>query len=57
MIFKNLILSNLINKKKGDTVKINRKIDENWYEGQSMFGISGIFPCAYVELVKNPLGI
>lgn len=38
-------------------MKIFRKIDDNWYEGQNMFGSTGIFPCAYVELVKNPLGI
>lgn len=41
---------------KGDTVKINRKVNDDWYEGQSMFGTNGIFPVAYVELVKNPLG-
>nr|XP_025961021.1 sorbin and SH3 domain-containing protein 2 isoform X1 [Dromaius novaehollandiae] len=35
--------------KKGDTVYILRKIDQNWYEGEH-HGRVGIFPISYVEL-------
>nr|5VEI_A Chain A, Sorbin and SH3 domain-containing protein 2 [Homo sapiens] len=34
--------------KKGDTVYILRKIDQNWYEGEH-HGRVGIFPISYVE--------
>jgi len=35
--------------KKGDTVYILRKIDQNWYEGEH-HGRVGIFPISYVEV-------
>lgn len=39
--------------KKGDTVYILRKIDQNWYEGEH-HGRVGIFPISYVEKLPPP---
>ncbi|XP_074722456.1 sorbin and SH3 domain-containing protein 2 isoform X2 [Strix uralensis] len=39
--------------KKGDTVYILRKIDQNWYEGEH-HGRVGIFPISYVEKLFLP---
>nr|CAL37912.1 hypothetical protein [synthetic construct] len=39
--------------KKGDTVYILRKIDQNWYEGEHR-GRVGIFPISYVEKPTPP---
>nr|XP_047934334.1 sorbin and SH3 domain-containing protein 2 isoform X9 [Anser cygnoides] len=39
--------------KKGDTVYILRKIDQNWYEGDH-HGRVGIFPISYVEKLSPP---
>ncbi|XP_071068678.1 sorbin and SH3 domain-containing protein 2 isoform X16 [Dasypus novemcinctus] len=39
--------------KKGDTVYILRKIDQNWYEGEH-HGRVGIFPISYVEKLAPP---
>ncbi|KAM6150067.1 sorbin and SH3 domain-containing protein 2 isoform 13-T13 [Erethizon dorsatum] len=39
--------------KKGDTVYILRKIDQNWYEGER-HGRVGIFPISYVEKLTPP---
>ncbi|XP_045249062.1 sorbin and SH3 domain-containing protein 2 isoform X7 [Macaca fascicularis] len=39
--------------KKGDTVYILRKIDQNWYEGEH-HGRVGIFPISYVERLTPP---
>ncbi|XP_062932530.1 sorbin and SH3 domain-containing protein 2 isoform X12 [Cynocephalus volans] len=39
--------------KKGDTVYILRKIDQNWYEGEH-YGRVGIFPISYVEKLIPP---
>ncbi|KAM7111069.1 sorbin and SH3 domain-containing protein 2 isoform 10-T10 [Molossus nigricans] len=39
--------------KKGDTVYILRKIDQNWYEGE-LQGRVGIFPISYVEKLTPP---
>nr|CAL37767.1 hypothetical protein [synthetic construct] len=39
--------------KKGDTVYILRKIDQNWYEGEHR-GRVGIFPISYVEKLTPP---
>ncbi|KAM5279278.1 sorbin and SH3 domain-containing protein 2 isoform 8-T9 [Hipposideros larvatus] len=39
--------------KKGDTVYILRKIDQNWYEGEHR-GRVGIFPISYVEKLMPP---
>ncbi|XP_004853099.1 sorbin and SH3 domain-containing protein 2 isoform X26 [Heterocephalus glaber] len=39
--------------KKGDTVYILRKIDQNWYEGEH-YGRVGIFPISYVEKLTPP---
>ncbi|KAG8512570.1 Sorbin and SH3 domain-containing protein 2 [Galemys pyrenaicus] len=39
--------------KKGDTVYILRKIDQNWYEGEH-HGRVGIFPISYVEKLLPP---
>ncbi|XP_025936565.1 sorbin and SH3 domain-containing protein 2 isoform X1 [Apteryx rowi] len=39
--------------KKGDTVYILRKIDQNWYEGEHR-GRVGIFPISYVEKLSPP---
>lgn len=38
--------------KKGDTVYILRKIDQNWYEGEH-HGRVGIFPISYVEVCSS----
>ena len=35
--------------KEGDLIQLDRKIDENWYEG-SVHGQSGFFPVNYVEV-------
>ncbi|XP_015794643.1 uncharacterized protein LOC107371164 isoform X2 [Tetranychus urticae] len=43
--------------KKGDVLKLIRKVDENWYEGINEKGLMGIFPCSYVETLKTPLYI
>lgn len=39
--------------KKGDTVYILRKIDQNWYEGEHHRRV-GIFPISYVEKLTPP---
>ncbi|KAL8207351.1 UNVERIFIED_CONTAM: hypothetical protein K2H54_054954, partial [Gekko kuhli] len=39
--------------KKGDTVYILRKVDQNWYEGEH-YGRVGIFPISYVEKFTPP---
>ncbi|XP_070613640.1 sorbin and SH3 domain-containing protein 2 isoform X10 [Erythrolamprus reginae] len=39
--------------KKGDTVYILRKVDQNWYEGEH-YGRVGIFPISYVEKFIPP---
>nr|XP_060634598.1 sorbin and SH3 domain-containing protein 2 isoform X10 [Anolis sagrei ordinatus] len=39
--------------KKGDTVYILRKVDQNWYEGEH-YGRVGIFPISYVEKLSPP---
>ncbi|XP_004428821.1 PREDICTED: sorbin and SH3 domain-containing protein 2 isoform X15 [Ceratotherium simum simum] len=39
--------------KKGDTVYILRKVDQNWYEGEH-HGRVGIFPISYVEKLTPP---
>ncbi|XP_049628290.1 sorbin and SH3 domain-containing protein 2 isoform X7 [Suncus etruscus] len=39
--------------KKGDTVYVLRKIDQNWYEGEH-HGRVGIFPISYVEKLLPP---
>uniref|UniRef100_A0A8D2Q837 Sorbin and SH3 domain containing 2 n=1 Tax=Varanus komodoensis TaxID=61221 RepID=A0A8D2Q837_VARKO len=39
--------------KKGDTVYILRKVDQNWYEGEH-YGRVGIFPISYVEKLTPP---
>ncbi|XP_007466602.1 PREDICTED: sorbin and SH3 domain-containing protein 2 isoform X3 [Lipotes vexillifer] len=39
--------------KKGDTVYILRRIDQNWYEGEH-HGRVGIFPISYVEKLTPP---
>ncbi|XP_042323622.1 sorbin and SH3 domain-containing protein 2 isoform X7 [Sceloporus undulatus] len=39
--------------KKGDTVYILRKVDQNWYEGEH-YGRVGIFPISYVEKLAPP---
>ncbi|XP_063191410.1 sorbin and SH3 domain-containing protein 2 isoform X10 [Chroicocephalus ridibundus] len=39
--------------KKGDTIYILRKIDQNWYEGEH-HGRVGIFPISYVEKLSPP---
>ncbi|XP_065593014.1 sorbin and SH3 domain-containing protein 2 isoform X2 [Cyrtonyx montezumae] len=39
--------------KKGDTVYILRKIDQNWFEGEH-HGRVGIFPISYVEKLSPP---
>jgi len=38
---------------KGETVKITRKIDSNWFEGR-IGNRKGIFPVSYVEVSKDP---
>uniref|UniRef100_A0A8D0EK33 Sorbin and SH3 domain containing 2 n=1 Tax=Strix occidentalis caurina TaxID=311401 RepID=A0A8D0EK33_STROC len=43
----------LLSFKKGDTVYILRKIDQNWYEGEH-HGRVGIFPISYVEKLFLP---
>uniref|UniRef100_A0A8D0S123 Sorbin and SH3 domain containing 2 n=1 Tax=Sus scrofa TaxID=9823 RepID=A0A8D0S123_PIG len=49
----NVISSRELSFKKGDTVYILRKIDQNWYEGEH-HGRVGIFPISYVEKLTPP---
>uniref|UniRef100_A0A8D0YBZ9 Sorbin and SH3 domain containing 2 n=1 Tax=Sus scrofa TaxID=9823 RepID=A0A8D0YBZ9_PIG len=49
----NIISSRELSFKKGDTVYILRKIDQNWYEGEH-HGRVGIFPISYVEKLTPP---
>lgn len=41
--------------KKGDTLRLIRKVDDNWYEGVNARNQIGIFPCSYVETIKQPI--
>jgi len=41
--------------KKGDHLRLVRKVDDNWYEGINVRGQMGIFPCSYVETIKQPI--
>jgi hypothetical protein len=41
--------------KKGDHLRLIRKVDDNWYEGINVRGQMGIFPCSYVETIKQPI--
>jgi hypothetical protein len=40
--------------KKGDTVFLIRRVDENWYEGRLSSGRQGIFPVSYVDVGREP---
>ncbi|KAI4529684.1 hypothetical protein MG293_020362 [Ovis ammon polii] len=51
--FKCISSSRELSFKKGDTVYILRKIDQNWYEGEH-HGRVGIFPISYVEKLTPP---
>ena len=35
--------------KEGDLIILNKKIDENWFEG-TLNGRTGIFPISYVQI-------
>eukprot|EP00040_Diaphanoeca_grandis_P031541 m.188711 g.188711 ORF g.188711 m.188711 type:complete len:348 (-) comp32355_c1_seq1:132-1175(-) len=37
----------------GDTIMLTERLDENWLSGVNPKGQSGIFPCNYVEIVKD----
>lgn len=52
-IFFLIVPSRELSFKKGDTVYILRKIDQNWYEGEH-HGRVGIFPISYVEVSLSP---
>ncbi|KAL4239958.1 Sorbin and SH3 domain-containing protein 1 [Mactra antiquata] len=39
--------------RKGETVTLLRKVDDNWYEGR-IGNQQGIFPVAYVEVLQEP---
>ncbi|KAK2160623.1 hypothetical protein LSH36_129g05064 [Paralvinella palmiformis] len=39
--------------RKGDTVSLIRRIDNNWFEGR-VDGRHGIFPVSYVEVLREP---
>jgi len=41
---------------KGEKLTLLRRVDENWYEGVNSKQDVGIFPCSYVEAIKQPLG-
>jgi hypothetical protein len=42
--------------RKGDRLKLIRKVDDNWYEGISEARNQiGIFPCSYVQTIKQPI--
>lgn len=42
--------------RKGDRLKLIRKVDDNWYEGRDQDGsLIGIFPCSYVDTIKQPI--
>lgn len=41
--------------RKGDSLRLIRKVDDNWYEGININGQIGIFPCSYVETIKEPI--
>ena len=37
---------------KGDAVNVTRRVDSNWYEGNTPHG-HGIFPTSYVEIIEG----
>ncbi|CAH1795503.1 unnamed protein product, partial [Owenia fusiformis] len=39
--------------KKGDTVTLTRRLDENWYEGRCK-NQTGIFPTSYIDVIREP---
>lgn len=39
--------------KKGDTVALIRRVDQNWYEGR-INDKKGIFPASYIQVVQEP---
>lgn len=42
--------------RKGDRLKLIRKVDDNWYEGtHQQRNQIGIFPCSYVDTIKQPI--
>ncbi|XP_033101444.1 uncharacterized protein LOC117104671 [Anneissia japonica] len=41
--------------KKGDYINLTKKVDNNWWEGRIGKKI-GIFPAAYVDVIKEPQG-
>ena len=41
--------------KKGDDLRLIRKVDDNWYEGMNVRNQVGIFPCSYVQTIKQPI--
>lgn len=41
--------------KKGDHLRLIRKVDDNWYEGVNVRNQMGIFPSSYVETIKQPI--
>ncbi|CAG2115385.1 unnamed protein product, partial [Medioppia subpectinata] len=43
--------------KKGEKLTLLRRVDENWYEGVNARQDAGIFPCSYVEAIKQPLAL
>ncbi|VDO94354.1 unnamed protein product [Soboliphyme baturini] len=42
--------------RKGETIGITGKIDENWFEGTNKDGRTGIFPASYVQLQERISG-
>ncbi|XP_054167064.1 uncharacterized protein LOC128964485 isoform X6 [Oppia nitens] len=43
--------------KRGEKLTLLRRVDENWYEGVNGRQEVGIFPCSYVEAIKQPLAL
>lgn len=40
--------------RENEMIKLTKRIDENWLEGQTQSGGSGMFPANYVEIVEEP---
>lgn len=41
--------------KEGETIKLTKRIDDNWLEGSTVSSNgSGMFPANYVEVIEEP---
>ena len=36
----------------GDILFLSKRVDDNWYRGYNGSGVTGIFPCSYVQVCE-----